>query len=250
MKRNNATIRVYQSIPELITSLADDMMANVRDAIAKRGECNLVLSGGSSPQKLYEALASPDYRNKIPWDKVKFFFGDERDVPADDPENNSHMARTLFLDELYMHESNIFSVDTSLSPVEAARDYTFRINSHFKGREPIFDLILLGLGSNAHTASLFPHTAVLHDTSATVQSVFLKEVNTHRITMTAPLINQARHIVFLVYGKSKAEAVRHVLEDEYNPEQYPAQLIQPAHNSLHWYLDEEAASLLKEERQT
>lgn len=243
-------IRVFKSIPELITAMANDVVANARQAIAAYGEFNMVLSGGSSPKKLYEAVASPDYKNKIAWSKVNFFFGDERYVPMDDPDNNSNMVRTALLNGLPIPESNIFSVDTSLSPEEAATDYFTRINSHFKGNKPIFDLILLGLGSNAHTASLFPHTAVLHDTSATVQSVFLKEVNTHRITMTAPLINQARHIVFLVYGKSKAEAVRHVLEDEYNPEQYPAQLIQPAHNSLHWYLDEEAASLLKEERQT
>jgi 6-phosphogluconolactonase len=250
MKKNNVTIRVYKSIPELIAALSDYVTATISHAIAVHGECNLVLSGGSSPKKLYKALASPDYKNKIVWSKVNFFFGDERYVPVDDPDNNSHMARIALLNGLHIPESNIFSVDTSLLPEEAAMDYSSRIVSHFKGRELIFDLILLGLGDNSHTASLFPHTAVLHDTSATVRAILLKEKKIHRITMTAPLINQARNIAFLVYGKSKAEAVHHVLEDEYNPEQYPAQLIQPAHNSLHWYLDEEAASLLKDERQT
>jgi 6-phosphogluconolactonase len=250
MKKNNRTIHVYKSIPELITALADYVAATISHAISEHGECNLVLSGGSSPKKLYEALASIDYKNRIAWRKVNFFFGDERYVPVDDPDNNSHMARTTLLNGLHVPESNIFSVDTSLLPEEAAMDYSSRIVSHFKGREIIFDLILLGLGDNSHTASLFPHTAVLHDTSATIRSVFLKEENTHRITMTAPLINQAQNIAFLVYGKSKAEAVYHVLEGEYNPEQYPAQLIQSAHNSLHWYLDEEAASLLKDERKT
>ncbi len=243
-------IRVFKSIPELITAMANDVVANARQAIAAYGEFNMVLSGGSSPKKLYETLASSDYKHKIEWGKVNFFFGDERYVPVDDPENNSHMARISLLNALSIPKSNIFSINTSLLPDEAARDYSSQIVSHFKGKESIFDLILLGLGGNSHTASLFPHTTVLHETSPSVRAVFLKEKSIYRITMTAPLINQARNIAFLVYGKSKAEAVQHVLEDEDNPEQYPAQLIQPKHGSLQWYLDEEAASLLKDERQT
>ncbi|HYV53514.1 MAG TPA: 6-phosphogluconolactonase [Chitinophagaceae bacterium] len=209
------------------------------------GEFNIALSGGSSPKKLYETLALPDYKNRVAWSKVNFFFGDERYVPAHDPQSNGNMVRAALFDPLHIEESTIFFVDTSLSPAEAARDYAARIANHFKGKESIFDLILLGLGNNSHTASLFPHTAVLHDQSASVKSVFVKDQNVYRITMTAPLINKARHIAFMVYGRSKAEAVHHVLDDAFDPEQYPAQLIKPENGNLHWYLDEEAASLLK-----
>ena len=209
------------------------------------GEFNIALSGGSSPKKLYETLALPYYKNRVAWSKVNFFFGDERYVPAHDPQSNGNMVRAALFDPLHIEESTIFFVDTSLSPAEAARDYAARIANHFKGKESIFDLILLGLGNNSHTASLFPHTAVLHDQSASVKSVFVKDQNVYRITMTAPLINKARHIAFMVYGRSKAEAVHHVLDDAFDPEQYPAQLIKPENGNLHWYLDEEAASLLK-----
>jgi len=129
--------------------------------------------------------------------------------------------------------------------VQASKIAPTRIAAHFKGKEPVFDLILLGLGDNAHTASLFPYTTVLHDQSAAVQAVFLPEQNVYRITMTAPMINQARHIAFLVYGQSKAEAVHHVLEDGYDPEKYPAQLIKKEGGNVGWYLDNDAASLLR-----
>jgi 6-phosphogluconolactonase len=239
-------IYIYKTVPNLVKAMADFVVTVAQNMIALNGEFNIALSGGNSPKKLYEMLASADYRQRIAWSKVNFFFGDERYVPADDSENNSNMVRSVLFDPLDIAESSIFSVDTSLSPAEAARNYSSRIADHFRGKETVFDLILLGLGDNSHTASLFPNTAVLQAQSVSVQAVFLEQQNVYRITMTAPMINLARQIAFLVYGQSKAEAVHHVLEDGYDPEKYPAQLIKPEGGDLRWYLDEEAASLLKD----
>jgi 6-phosphogluconolactonase len=235
---------IKKTIPELIKAIAGHFISISKNAIASRGEFNVVLSGGNSPKKLYKLLASPEYKKQVNWKKVNFFFGDERYVPANDPENNAYMAKKTLLDPLNISESNIFPINTSLSRQKAAKSYTATITAHFGGWEPRFDLILLGLGDNAHTASLFPYTPVLTDKSASVQAVFLERLEVYRITLTAPLINQARNIAFLVYGQEKAEAVHHVLEEEFDPEKYPAQLINPVKGELHWFLDKAAASLL------
>jgi len=239
------TSHIFNTVPEVIVALADYVVAITNESINDRGQCNVALSGGSSPELLYKMLASPGYKDRIPWSKINFFFGDERNVPKDDAQNNANMVRRVMFGPLNITESNIFAVNTSLAPDEAAKDYTDRINNHFKGKEIVFDLMLLGLGDNSHTASLFPHTSILNDQSISVQSVFLKEQNVHRISMTAGMINLSRHIAFLVYGQSKAEAVHHVLEDEPNINEYPAQLIKVDSNDVHWFLDSAAASQLK-----
>lgn len=239
------TFHILKTNPELIKAIAAYFISICENAIASRGEFNVVLSGGNSPKKLYELLASPGYKEQVNWKKINFFFGDERYVPSNNPENNAHMVKTTLFDPLNISRYNIFPIDTSLSPQEAAKSYTTTITAHLDKQELQFDLILLGLGENAHTASLFPYTPVLTDKSTSVQAVFLEEQKSYRITMTAPLINLARNIAFLVYGQKKAEAVHHVLEDEFDPEKYPAQLIDPVKGKLHWFLDEAAASLLE-----
>jgi len=239
------TVHISKTIPELIKAIAAHFISVGNNAIATRGEFNVVLSGGNSPKKLYELLASPGYKEKINWKKINFFFGDERVVPANDPENNAYMVKRTLFDPLNISQSNIFPINTSLSPQEAAKSYTATITEHLDSQELQFDLILLGLGDNAHTASLFPYTPVLTEKSASVQAVFLEGQKIYRISMTAPLINRARNIAFLVYGQEKAEAVHLVLEGEFDPEKYPAQLINPLKGELHWFLDEAAASLLE-----
>ena len=238
------TIHIFKTVQELIKALADYFVKISEDSISSHGVFNVVLSGGSSPKRLYELLASTEFSHQVKWDKVNFFFGDERHVPSDDPENNALMVKKALFEPLNISSSKIFAVDTSLSPEEAAKKYTATIANHFKGHVIRFDLILLGLGDNSHTASLFPYTSVLSDKSAEVKSVFLEEQNVYRITMTAPLISQARHIAFLVYGAAKAAAMHHVLEDEPDAKTYPAQLIHPENGDLRWYIDEAAASRL------
>lgn len=193
-------IHIYSNVPDLVKAMADFIVSLAQKSIASQGEFNIVLSGGNSPKKLYETLASSDYNTRLEWSKVNFFFGDERYVPAHDPENNCNMVRKALFTPLQISESKIFSIDTSLPVIDAAADYAKRINKHFKDQAARFDLVLLGLGDNAHTASLFPFTDVINEKAATIKSVFLKQQNTYRITMTAPLINQARNVAFMVFG--------------------------------------------------
>lgn len=244
----NMKINVFKTIEELIPAVADCFAITAQHAISSRGEFNVGLSGGSSPERLYEMLASSHYEKKIDWVKINFFFGDERHVPKDDPENNARMVKNALFDPLKISASKIFSVDTTVPPQEAAKRYISTISSHFKGGKIRFDLVLLGLGANAHTASLFPNTSVLKDRSASVKAVYLEQQDLYRITMTAPLINQARHIAFLVFGESKSKAVYHVLQGGRDPEKYPAQLIQPEDGDVQWFLDETAAADLQSKR--
>lgn len=232
---------IFKNPEILLSALADFIVVKVRDYIKRNGRFNFVLSGGSSPKKLYELLASEGYRHLIEWQKVYFFFGDERYVPLDHPDSNFLMVQQALFIPLGISERQIFEVNTTLSPAEAALDYELRIREHFNGGPCRFDLILLGLGDNSHTASLFPHTTVLYERKALIKEIFVEEVNMYRITFTAPLINAAHTIAFLVYGASKAEAVHHILKDAMNIDEYPAQLIQPEQGELHWFLDDAAA---------
>ena len=238
-------VHIYKDTSELLSGLAAFFVKSAREAIESHGQFNVALSGGNSPKKLYELLASPAFRQQVAWDKVYFFFGDERYVPADDPENNARMAREAMFGPLHIPDAQIFQVDTTLPPEQAAAAYAQRLNAHFNGSPVQFDLILLGLGDDAHTASLFPGTPVLQEREAGVKAVFLESKQVYRITLTAPLINQAKAVAFLVYGAAKANAVQQVLEGERNIAKYPAQLVQPQQGDVHWFLDEAAASLLR-----
>lgn len=234
-------IHIFKDPETLLPAVADFVVATARTSIERGGRFNFVLSGGSSPKKLYELLASEKYRHAIAWQKVYFFFGDERYVPLDHPDSNFRMVQhTLFI-PLAVSSQQVFKVDTTKPPAQAAADYEQRIRQHFENGDCRFDLILLGLGDNSHTASLFPHTNILHEKKGLIKEVFVEEVNMYRITFTAPLINAAHNIVFLVYGASKADAVRHILKDALNIEEYPAQLVRPENGTLHWFMDEAAA---------
>jgi len=238
-------LHVYKSADEVITGLADFCVRTINEVIAAKGECNLVLSGGNSPKKLYELLVSASYKNKVDWSRTWFFFGDERYVPFTDKDNNGLMAKQSLFDPLNIDEAKIFYINTALTPEAAAVDYAQKIIAHF-GANPIqFDLVLLGLGDNAHTASLFPHTKVLYEMKALVSALFIDEIQSYRITMTAPLINEAHEIAFLVYGAAKATAVHNILEGERDIDNYPAQLIEAEEGTVYWFLDEAAAELIE-----
>jgi len=237
-------IRKFPTPDLLMAGLADFIVDTARNAIATRGRFDFAVSGGSSPKRLYDLLTSEAYRNNVEWDKTYFFLGDERNVGLEHPDSNYRMVKQSLFDPLGIQADHIFPVDTLLAPAEAARKYEDIIRKHFGGSECKFDLVLLGLGSNSHTASLFPHTEVLHEKTALVSGLFIPEVNMFRITFTAPLINQARNVVFLVYGASKADAVAQIIEGEHNVESHPAQLVQPVGGALAWFVDEGAASKL------
>ena len=238
-------IHVFKNPEALLPALADFVVAEAKRSIQQQGRFSFVLSGGSSPKKLFELLASADYRQKVEWKNVFFFFGDERYVPKDHPDSNFLMAKKALFDPLNIAEDHIFRMNTDLSPAAGAQAYERDLLAYFSGKPVRFDLILLGLGDNSHTASLFPHTFVLHEKDALVKEIYVDEVKMFRITLTAPCINQAANVAFLVYGASKAEAVRHILEDDPNIEEYPAQLIHPQNGALHWFVDEAAVTRLK-----
>lgn len=236
---------IYKTLEELNQDLADYIIKIAEVAIEENDRFNFVLTGGNSPKELYRIL-SVDCKDRIDWEKVYFFFGDERNVPSNDENYNGLMAKNNFFDNLNIAADHIFYVDTTLAPEKAAIEYKKSIDKHFNGSDIVFDLILLGMGDDAHTASIFPYTDLVKNEEVTVDAVFVEKLNTYRISLTAPLINKAENIAFLAFGENKAEALLHVIGDEEkNFEKYPAQLINPIDGKLTWFVDEAAVKLLE-----
>ena len=235
---------IYKTQAEILEGLIDYIVSIANSAIEECDRFNFVLTGGNSPKALYEALATT-HKDRIDWSKVYFFFGDERNVLPTHENYNGLMAKKAILDPLSIPADHIFYVDTNLAPEKAAIEYHKAISAHFNGADIAFDLILLGMGDDAHTASLFPGTSILNNKDVEVDSVFVEKLSTYRISFTAPLINKAKNIAFLVFGESKANAVKHVIEDDKkNPQLYPTQLIAPVDGNITWFLDKAAASQL------
>jgi 6-phosphogluconolactonase len=237
-------LNIYDTIDEVLASLAEYFIATANECIGQKEEFTVALSGGTSPKKFYSLLATSPYKEMVDWNKIFFFFGDERYVPATNPASNFQMVKKVLFEPLNIDMARVFAVDTMLPPLDAASQYMNALAAHFDGKEPALDLILLGLGDNSHTASLFPYTPVLQEQEAAVKSVFLTDQQVYRITFTAPLINLAPRIAFLVYGESKAAAVQNVLEGQHDPGNFPAQLIQSQNGSVEWFMDRAAASKL------
>ncbi|MEJ7558986.1 MAG: 6-phosphogluconolactonase [Pedobacter sp.] len=239
------SVLIYNNSAKLFHDLSEYILKIASHSIAEKGSFNFVLTGGNSPKTLYEILAST-YKDKLDWSKVFFFFGDERNVLPNHESYNGLMAKRSILEPLQIAEDHIFYVNTALEPEQAAAEYNDSIVKHFGGDEINFDLILLGMGDDAHTASLFPETSILDTHEAIVSSVYVEKLSTYRITFTAALINKAKNIAFLVFGDSKAQAIQHVLGDtDKDTTKYPSQLIAPVNGTLTWFLDDQAAALLE-----
>ncbi len=228
----------------MIRSAADSLAMIADKAVKERGRFILSLSGGNTPRKLYKLLSGKDYLDRIPWKHCYIFWGDERCVPYDDERNNARMATELLLSKTGLTHSNIFPVPVNLHPPEAALQYEESIRSFFGNEAPRFDLILLGIGTDGHTASLFPGTGVLHEEIRWVKEVFADSQQMFRITMIPSLINQARNIFFLAAGEEKSHILREVLATPATHSRYPVQLIAPRDGEVTWYLEVKAASLL------
>lgn len=215
-------------------------------AIQQRGRFTVALSGGSTPKRLYEMLSQEPYREQVDWDYVQFFWGDERFVPSTNAASNYHMTEVALLNSLDSPAENIHRVRTELENADAAAlAYEKEIAAVFgvpEGEIPKFDLVLLGLGTNGHTASLFPYSKALREGSKLVVAEYVDEVKQSRITMTVPVLNSARDVLFLVTGADKATVVNEILFGKPDPERLPAQLINPS--SATWLLDRAAASAL------
>jgi 6-phosphogluconolactonase len=240
-------LRIYKDLEELSQNAAQILLKEAQRAVRERGRFSLVLSGGSTPRRLYELLAEPPYREQMPWSKTHVFWGDERCVPTDDERNNAHMARQILLDRAPIPDEQIHPIASSLPPLIAAEKYQNTLKEFFSGNSIAFDFVLLGLGENGHTASLFPGTAVLEEKRYWACEVYVPNLQMWRVTLTAPILNQARKIVFLVSGSSKAWVLDQVIHGPRRPEQLPAQLIQPQEGELLWLVDQAAASLIQKD---
>ena len=215
-----------------------------RESAASRGRFSVALSGGSSPGKLYKLLAGEPHRTQIPWAQVHLFWGDERCVPPDDPGSNYHLAEGSLITQVHIPAENVHRMRGELAPEAAARAYDRELQDFFYGPRPRFDLVLLGLGEDGHTASLFPGSPLLAEAEHLVApaAAVYQGRPAQRMTLTLPAINAARQVLFLVSGGAKAQVVQAVLEGP--AERLPAQWIQPTAGRLTWLLDAAAASAL------
>jgi 6-phosphogluconolactonase len=227
---------------------AEHFAASVESAVAARGECGVALAGGSTPRRLYETLAREPYRGRIPWDRLQVFFGDERCVEPDDPRSNYRMAHEALLARASVPPDRVHRMPAERRDLDAAAEEYERTLRRYLPEAPDgwprFDWVLLGLGDNAHTASLFPGTPAVHEARRAVVSLYVPEVRANRMTVTPPVLNAAAAVVFLVAGEGKADAVRRVLEGPWDPDGAPAQVVRPAHGTVLWLVDAAAAARL------
>lgn len=238
-------LHVFPDPPSFVNGSADFIAEVAARAIAESGRFVIALSGGGTPKPIYVRLAA-DSRNRIAWEKVHVFFGDERCVPPDDARSNYRMVREAWLDHSPIPPKNIHRIHGEDDPASAALRYEQDIARLYRSvRLPAIDLILLGMGDDGHTASLFPGTAALGETARWVVAQYVEVMTAWRVTFTAPLINAAQHVVFLVEGASKAQMLWNVLEGPYQPDVWPSQLVQPAGGELHWFVDAAAAAKVK-----
>ena len=241
------TTKVAASADQITKIAADAFAEAVAAAVQARGIARVAISGGSTPQAVFELLATGPYTSRIPWQQLQLFWVDERCVPPTHEESNYRMTRAAMLDKVPLPAENVHRMEGELDPHEAASRYEATLRNAFRleGAEtPTFDLIWLGLGPDGHTASLFPHTEGLDEMSRLVIANHVPQKDTWRITLTWPVIIQGRDVAFLIEGEEKAEMVRTVWAGSYNPENWPAQLIRPATGKLTLMLDSDAAAQL------
>jgi 6-phosphogluconolactonase len=235
---------IVEDSAELSVRVADWFLSLVNNVLQKQDRFTVALSGGSTPKKLFALLATDDYKNRIDWTRVHCFWGDERFVPFADDRNNAKMAYEQLLNHVPVRPEHIHIMPTEMEPPQAVAAYTKIIDSYFKPGAASFDLVMLGLGDNAHTLSLFPGYPIIHEKEKTVDAFYLKEQEMYRITLTAPIVNLASNICFIVAGADKSPAVREIIEGEWNPDLYPAQVIKPVKGKMFWFMDAAAAAEL------
>lgn len=238
------TIQRFATSSELHRAAAVSIVRFLGDAIQLRGMAAFCLSGGSTPKAVYELLAD---EQSVDWRKIHFFWGDERCVPPTHHESNFLMATNAFLQKLSLPAANIHRIEGERPPAEAAEWYERELKTFFDLKEtqlPRFDVTLLGLGEDGHTASLFPGTTILNETRRLVAEVYVEKFKAYRVSMTYPILNNSGVIMFLVSGSGKASILHEILEGE--PGRYPAQQIQPADGTVFWLIDGQVASYLSD----
>lgn len=242
---NPQNVIVFDSPEEVATAGAKRFVSYGQKAIDDHDVFAVALAGGNTPKRMYQLLASDNFRNQINWTNVHLFFGDERCVPPDHPDSNYRLAHEALISRVQIPAPNVHPISGEGDPINNAKLYEDELRSFFAGHEwPRFDLELLGLGTDGHTASLFPRTPALRETRSWVAANRVERLGTFRITLTVPAINSAANILFLVTGVEKAASLAAVINGPPQPELLPAQLIKPSDGSLAWLVDREAASRL------
>ena len=247
-------IRIFSDLTALSKRAAQEFVQAATSAVTEKGSFTVALTGGSTPKTLYSLLVNDAaLRAQLPWDKMLLFFGDERNVGPDHPDSNFRMANEAMISKAPLRPDQIKRIKGEYRDTErAAQEYEQALRASFKLSEagldqpqfPRFDLILLGMGDEGHTASLFPGTKALHETKRIVVRNWVGKLYTERITLTAPAINNAASVIIMVAGAGKALALKAVLEGPCEPEQLPAQMIQPSNGKLLWLVDASAAGML------
>ena len=231
--------------PEILGENLAEWICNLMEETLKEQQSfSLVLSGGGTPKILYQKLATEKYKSRIDWERVRIFWGDERVVPFSDNRNNAKMAFDILLNNVNVPASQIHIMRTDIEPNFAVTEYRKMLHTYFDSTHHSFDLVLLGMGDDGHTLSLFPGSQIIEDNYHWVNSVFNEQQEMYRITLMPALVNKAKKIVFMVDGEKKAVVLEKVLEGEHKPSEFPAQLIQPETGELHWFLDKAAAKKL------
>jgi 6-phosphogluconolactonase len=247
-----SNLKVFTDPEAVAQAVGEKFFKAASTAIEKKGVFTVVLSGGKSPRYLYKFLVrkvntSPEYGTLLK--KTHFFWGDERDVASDNPQSNYGNTQKLFISKINISEDNVHRIKPDVDGAQkAAILYEKLLKSFFELKEnqwPCFDLVLLGVGKDGHTASLFPGTTDLTENKKMVISPYVKKLGSYRVTLTVPVFNNASSVFFLVTGEDKAEILREVIEGPYKPDIYPAQLIRPQKGQLFWFVDQGAAKLLK-----
>ena len=240
-------VRRLTTPQDLFQAAAEEVIRATTESVAQRGRFTIALSGGSTPKNLYTLIAA-NAGTSVPWDQVFFFWGDERHVPPTDVESNYRMAEETILSKVPVPPANIFRVPTENPDASAVADaYEETLRKFFllaPSEFPQFDLILLGMGPDGHTASLFPETAALQEKSRLFVANWVEKLHTHRLTLTLPVLNAARRVAFLVSGADKAPVLHEVLEGKAPGEKYPSKLVRPGDGKLIWFVDRAAASEL------
>ena len=243
-----AEIKIFESKSKLNEFAAEKFIEIGNNAVSNNGRFAVALAGGSTPKGLYQLLSSEKFANKIDWTKVYFFFGDERNVLPDSDESNFKMADENLLNPLKIAEDQIFAWRTNLENAEKiAENYSKTIKNFFNLDEkefPRFDLVLLGIGGDGHTASLFPETKALTENEKIASENWVEKFDTFRLTFTFPTINDAENIIFLITGEKKAEILSEILNDENSKKNLPSQNVKPKNGKLFWLIDSEAAKFL------
>jgi 6-phosphogluconolactonase len=245
---NSLEIKIFDTADELRNFAADYILNAISETITVRNKCSISLSGGTTPRKIYELLAEKAKKKDVEWKSVHFFWGDERCVPSDDEQSNYLMVKKSLLSSIDIPSENIHRIKVEMEPDESAFEYEAEIKRSFSTESiPRFDLMLLGLGDDTHTASLFPFSAALKEERRWAVPAS-KENGQNRVTLTLPVINSSATTIFIVSGKNKAEAVYRVFFNSFEPDKYPAQSVKPESGNLFWFMDRSAASLYLENK--